>query len=73
MHVARVEYDPKKAEANLRKHGVSFPDGEGVLRDPLAITLEDGDATSECRFVAIGTGQSGDLLIVVYAEAAGAA
>ena len=28
------EFDPAKAAGNLRKHGVSFADAEGVLMDP---------------------------------------
>jgi uncharacterized protein len=31
----RFQYDPAKAAANVRRHGVSFADAEGVLKDPL--------------------------------------
>ena len=34
-------WDPIKAQANLRKHGVRFSDAEGVLMDPNAITVDD--------------------------------
>jgi uncharacterized protein len=64
----RFQFDPSKAAANLRKHGVSFADAEGVLHDPLALTIEDPDAEGERRFVAIGLGNSGELLVVVYAS-----
>ena len=63
-----VRYDPTKAAANFRKHGISFGDAEGVLEDPLAISIEDPDARGEQRFVAIGRGCSGDLLVIVYSE-----
>ena len=43
-------------------------DAEGVLQDPLALTIEAPDAQGEPRYVAIGLGSSGDLLVVVYAE-----
>jgi uncharacterized DUF497 family protein len=33
-------FDPKKDEANLKKHGVSLAEGDGVLSDPLAVTIE---------------------------------
>ena len=66
-----MDYDPKKAAANLSKHGVSFPHAEGVLWDPLAVTVEDEDAQGERRFVAIGVGQTGELLVLVYAETGG--
>jgi uncharacterized DUF497 family protein len=45
----RVQYDPGKAAANLRKHGVSFADAEGVLEDALALTVPDPDAEGENR------------------------
>jgi uncharacterized DUF497 family protein len=32
----RFTFDPAKAASNLKKHGVSFADAEGVLDDPLA-------------------------------------
>jgi hypothetical protein len=35
----RFQFDPAKAAANLRKHGVSFADAEGIFGDPLAITV----------------------------------
>jgi uncharacterized DUF497 family protein len=63
----RFQLDPSKAAANLKKHGVSFADAEGVLHDPLAVTIEDPDAEGERRFVAIGLGNSGEALVVVYA------
>ena len=62
----RFQYDPTKAAANLRKHGVSFADSEGVLTDPLALTVQDPDAEGEERFITIGMGSAGELLVVVY-------
>jgi hypothetical protein len=35
------EWDPKKAERNLRKHGVEFVDAVVVFDDDRAITLPD--------------------------------
>jgi uncharacterized DUF497 family protein len=66
----RFSYDPAKAAANVRKHGVSFADAEGVFSDPLAVTIEDPDARGETRYVAIGLGNLGELLVVVYTEQA---
>jgi len=37
----RYSFDPAKNASNLRKHGVSLADADGVLSDPLAITIED--------------------------------
>jgi len=62
----RFQFDPRKAVANLRKHGVSFADAEGVFFDPLAMHQDDPDSESEERFVAVGTGSAGKVLVVVY-------
>ena len=64
----RFDYDPARAVANLRKYQVSFADAEGVLQDPLTLTVEDSAATGEQRSVAIGLGTAGELLVVVYTE-----
>ena len=64
----RFTYDPAKAVANVKKHGTSFADAEGVLEDPLAVTVEDPDAEGEQRFISIGLGSAGELLVVVYTE-----
>lgn len=61
-----VQYDPRKEAANLKSHGVSFADAEGVLWDPLALTDEDPDAAGERRFVSIGHARTGELMVVVY-------
>jgi len=60
------EFDPAKAAGNLRKHGVSFADAEGVFMDPLAMHRIDPDAEGEERLLAIGRGSAGHLLVVVY-------
>ena len=60
-------FDPKKETANLRKHGVSLTEGDGVLDDPLGLTIEDLSATGEQRFVSIGMNVFGELRVVVYA------
>jgi uncharacterized protein len=65
MHVS-ADFDPKKDAANIRKHGVSFSDGDGVLSDPLALTLEDDSAEGEQRFVTIGMNVFGSLMVVVH-------
>lgn len=64
----RFRYDPAKAAANARKHGVSFADAEGVFEDPLALTFEDPDSQGERRFLTVGLGSAGELLVVVYTE-----
>jgi uncharacterized protein len=65
------EYDPSKAAANFKKHGVLFADAEGVLSDPLAVTIEDATVVGEARFVTVGLGSAGEILVVVYTEREG--
>lgn len=63
----RFEWDPPKAEANLRTHGVSFAEAVTVLEDDFALTREDPDAADEPRFVTLGLSDLGNLLVLVYA------
>lgn len=61
-------FDPEKNAANLAKHGVSLADGDGVLWDPLAITIEDDSAEGEARYVTIGANSMGAVMVVVWTE-----
>jgi len=61
-----AEFDPKKDVANAKKHGVSLSEGDGVLNDPLALTVEDEIAEGEQRFVTIGMNAFGSLMVVVH-------
>lgn len=62
----RFQYDPTKAASNLKKHDVSFADAEGVFYDPLTIHRPNPDSEDEERFVAVGMGSAGIILVVVY-------
>lgn len=64
-------YDPVKPEAILRKHGVSVADAAGALEDPLAISVEDADSEGAQRFVTVGLGNAGEVLVVVWTERGG--
>lgn len=59
-------FDPSKDATNLRKHGISLAEGDGVLNDPLTLTMEDMDSEGEQRFVAIGMNVFGKLRVVVH-------
>lgn len=61
-----AEFDPKKDATNLKKHGVSLSEGDGVLNDPLALTVEDRAAAGEQRFVTLGMNLFGWLMVVVH-------
>jgi len=66
-----TEFDPRKDAANINKHGVSLSEGDGVLNDPLALTVEDDSAEGEQRFVTIGTNVFGSLMVVVHSPRGG--
>ena len=61
-----IEWDPKKAEANQREHGVSFAEAATVLVDEYALSREDQDSVGEQRFVSLEMSCTGALLVVVY-------
>lgn len=61
-----IEFDPAKAQGNLRKHKVSFAHAEQALRDPFAVTIEDPDCEDEQRFVTLGMDALGRILVVVH-------
>jgi len=60
-----LEWDPQKESSNLKKHGVSFIEAVTALEDELALTVED-DLPYERRFITIGRGETGRVLVVVY-------
>ncbi len=63
------EWDPKKAEYNLQKHGVSFQEASTVFGDQLSITNYDpGHSNDEDRFMIIGWSLQQNLLMVSYTE-----
>lgn len=59
------EWDPEKAAANQRKHGVDFAAAVGIFEDDLAITIRDPDSEEEDRFVGIGLDRCARVLVVV--------
>lgn len=63
------EWDPRKAAANARKHGVHFEEAITVFGDPLAVTFDDPDhSVDERRFLTFGVSAKGRLLVVVHTE-----
>jgi uncharacterized protein len=61
------EWDPVKARANVRKHGVDFADAVAAFEDERAITIRDElSAVDEQRFLTLGRDLRGRLLVVAY-------
>jgi uncharacterized DUF497 family protein len=40
----QVEWDPRKARLNARKHGVALADAVAVLEDETALTMRDEES-----------------------------
>ena len=67
MSSIQFEWDPRKAQANLRKHKVSFEDAQSVFSDEHALLIDDPDhSKEEDRFVLLGLSQGLRLLVVVH-------
>ena len=68
----QFEWDPVKAESNLRKHGVSFGEASTAFGDPLSLTLLDhAHSDEEERFVLLGQTRSQRLVVVVHTDRGG--
>lgn len=65
----KFEWDSKKPAINIRKHGVTFHEAATVFGDPLAITFEDPDhSTNEKRYITFGLSFRNRLLVVAHTE-----
>ena len=63
------EWDPDKAAANLRKHGVSFDEAVTILADPLSLTVPDPDhSEDEERYITVGLSFKLRLLLVAHTD-----
>ena len=67
MTEIRFDWEPEKAEENLRKHGVSFDEAQSVFYDEYATEFYD-DAHSEWedRFLLLGFSSNLRLLMVCH-------
>ena len=63
------EWDPRKAEKNLRKHGVSFTEAGTIFGDELSVTVPDPDhSDDEDRYITIGWSNRQRLIMVSHTE-----
>lgn len=62
----RFTWDPPKAAANTRTHGVSFEEAATVFADPLALAVED--AVDPGRTLLIGLSDRLRVLLTVYID-----
>jgi uncharacterized DUF497 family protein len=60
-------WDPRKATANVEKHGVDFREAATVFDDPLSTTFPDGaHSKTERRFLTIGMSAHRRVLVVAH-------
>ena len=63
------EWNKQKAEANLKKHEVSFDEAKTVFDDLLFVIFADSDhSVEENRFIIMGESNQNRLLVVSYTE-----
>jgi hypothetical protein len=72
MDAPTFEWDPAKAAANVKAHGVSFEEAVTVFQDPLAKVHPDPDhSASERREILIGHSAQVRLLLVAFTDRQG--
>ena len=61
------EWDPDKADLNIRKHKVSFQRAAEVFKDPHAISIfNDEHSQEEDRWITMGSDYNGRILVVSH-------
>ena len=65
----KFEWDPGKATANVKKHGISFEEAQSVFYDEFAVQFFDNDHSSvEEHFLLLGMSTGARLLLVCHCE-----
>lgn len=65
----RFVWDPRKSEANRRKHGVAFEEAAAVFTNlPLRVYYDPDHSASEDRYIAVGFSTRARALLVVHCE-----
>jgi len=68
----KFDWDDRKANINLSKHGISFEEAKSVFVDPFYVDFYDPDhSDDEDRYIIIGESQRQRLLVVAYTEREG--
>ncbi len=62
----RFEWNPAKAVANRRKHGVSFETALRVFADPVALTIAERIENGEQRWQTLGCVEGHVILLVAH-------
>ena len=63
------EWDDRKAQGNLRKHGISFEEASTIFGDSFAQTIHDPlHSVNEDRYVELGESCKRRILVVVFTD-----
>jgi uncharacterized protein len=66
-YIYNFEWDPVKADSNLKKHAVTFEESATVFKDPNALSLFDPDhSENEDRWITLGLSEKARLLVVIH-------
>lgn len=69
MSIIEFEWDPDKAERNVKRHGVTFEEATTAFDDDLAHIVEDETHSfDEPRELLVGHSRRNRLLLVVFTE-----
>jgi uncharacterized DUF497 family protein len=60
------EWDERKAQANIKKHGISFTQAAKVFEDQFAVSIQDRVENNEQRWQTIGVVDGVRLLLVAH-------
>lgn len=67
--LVNFNWNPSKANQNLRNHHVSFQEAATVFGDSLSKTAPDPDhSLTESRYIIVGRSEEGRLLMVAHTD-----
>jgi len=63
------QWDPNKAEKNIRRHQASSAEAATVFGNPLSMTFYDPDhSIDEDRYITVGLSRLGKLLVISHVD-----
>ena len=63
----KFEWDDKKNQNNIKKHGISFQEAASMFEDDESLIIaDDGHSADEERFILIGFSFKANLLVVCH-------
>jgi uncharacterized protein len=71
MHILYLygsEVRSRQGRSQHRQARSFLVEGEGVLNDPLGLTVEDESSAGESRWITVGMNAGGEVLVVVWTE-----